>query len=470
MSHSWCNFCKENHEESTCEVKKSARDKIFGKRPETTIVFLYWVEPEDVIIINTRNKSYASKGKYDAPRTSSSPRSSSQVVIEQATKTPDSQGIPSLLPSSKYNILNQLANIKANATLLDMVSFPEQQNHLKNFVEGKASTIANLFEEEKEEDSIVNKVGVNNFRHPVKNPPFFISKENMDKIAHCCLIDGGSGPSVMPNIIMEELGLSCTNENSRSMLSYNILQQLNIGEIKDVTLVLCAHHEIRTTLNIRVIDMPLSNYSIILGRVWKALIGGYLSFDGTHLYVPRNGKNIIVLREGRISLYIEIIPQPNANYVKEDLGVYSIFADEDDTTLEKIDLEDGMWHMHFDGSCSNEGNGAGIILYSLVGKIHNFSYRLEFACTNNTTEFEALLLGIENAYNLGCGHITVFGDSELLVNLVRKIYSPSNKLMKLYTQDVWMLISNLLSFNITHVKTKLNSMDDRLVVFAASPT
>jgi ribonuclease HI len=94
---------------------------------------------------------------------------------------------------------------------------------------------------------------------------------------------------------------------------------------------------------------------------------------------------------------------------------------------------------------------------------------LEFACTNNVTEFEALLLGIENAYNLGCGHLSVFGDSELVVNLVRKIYSPSNKMMERYTQTVWALISNLLSFNITHVKRELNSMDDRLVVFVASP-
>jgi hypothetical protein len=148
----------------------------------------------------------------------------------------------------------------------------------------------------------------------------------MDKIAHCCLIDDGSGPSVMSKIIMEELGLSCTNENARSMLSYNSLQQSTIGEIKDVTLVLCAHPEIRTTLNIQVIDMPVSNYSIILGRDWQALTGGYLSLDGTHLSVPRNGKNIIVLREGRISPYIESIPQPNVNYIEEDLGVYSIFV------------------------------------------------------------------------------------------------------------------------------------------------
>jgi ribonuclease HI len=73
--------------------------------------------------------------------------------------------------------------------------------------------------------------------------------------------------------------------------------------------------------------------------------------------------------------------------------------------MEQINLDDGMWHMHFDGSCSNEGNGVGIILISPIGKIHNFYYRLEFACTNNVTEFEALLLGIENAYNIGCGHL-----------------------------------------------------------------
>jgi hypothetical protein len=230
----------------------------------------------------------------------------------------------------------------------------------------------------------------------------------MDKISHCCLIDGGSGPSVMSNIIMEELGLSCTNENSKSMLSYNSLQQKTIGEIKYVTLVLCTHPEIRTTLNIQVIDMSVRNYSIILGRDWKALMGGYLSLDGTHLSIPRNEKNIIVLREGRISPYIESVPQPNVNYIEEDLGVYSIFAEEDNIPMEQIDLDDGMWHMHFDGSCSNEGNRAGIILISPVGKIHNFSYRLEFACTNNVTEFKALLLGIENAYNLGCGHLSVF--------------------------------------------------------------
>jgi hypothetical protein len=105
-------------------------------------------------------------------------------------------------------------------------------------MEGKTSIVANLTENYDGDESNVNRIGVNNFRNPVKKNPFYISVKIMDKIVHCFLIDGGSGLSVMSKIIMEELGLSCTNENTRSMLSYNNQQQSTIGEIKYVTLVL----------------------------------------------------------------------------------------------------------------------------------------------------------------------------------------------------------------------------------------
>jgi ribonuclease HI len=149
--------------------------------------------------------------------------------------------------------------------------------------------------------------------------------------------------------------------------------------------------------------------------------------------------------------------------------VYSIFHEEDNIPLEIIDLDDDLWNMNFDGSHSNEGNEAGIILVSPAGKHHNLSYRLEFACTNNVTKFKALLLGIENALNIGCGHLSVFGNSELVVNLIHKIFSPRDKMMKRYSQTIWALVLNLLSFNITHVKKELNSMVDQLAIFTASP-
>ena len=124
------------------------------------------------MIINTRNKAYAPKGKFDPPYSYFGPSSSSIVATLQLPKVPEIQGITPPLPSSKYNILNQLANIKADATPLDMVDVPKQQMHLKQFMEGKSFVVANIFKEVDEEDSSINKVGVHNFIYAVKKKPF----------------------------------------------------------------------------------------------------------------------------------------------------------------------------------------------------------------------------------------------------------------------------------------------------------
>ena len=84
-----------------------------------------------------------------------------------------------------------MANIKANATLLDMVIVPEQQQHLRDFMEGKTSNIANLTEYHNEEESHVNMICVNKFRGSVNYPPFYIYINILDRISHCCLINFG---------------------------------------------------------------------------------------------------------------------------------------------------------------------------------------------------------------------------------------------------------------------------------------
>jgi hypothetical protein len=45
------------------------------------------------MVISTRNKAYAPKGKFDPPRSSSSPSSSSTTAISQVPKIHESQGI-----------------------------------------------------------------------------------------------------------------------------------------------------------------------------------------------------------------------------------------------------------------------------------------------------------------------------------------------------------------------------------------
>jgi hypothetical protein len=178
MSRAWCNFCEENHDEMTCEVKRNARDRIFGKKLDATIVVLDWAPQDDVMVINTRNKTYTNKSKVDSSRTTFSPSSSSQDTNSQVDRSSNSQGVSTPFPPSKYNILNQLASIKADASLLDMVTVPEQQQHLKNFMEGKTSIVANLTENSDGDESNVNRIGVNNFRNPVKkkNPFLYFCK------------------------------------------------------------------------------------------------------------------------------------------------------------------------------------------------------------------------------------------------------------------------------------------------------
>jgi len=79
-----------------------------------------------------------------------------------------------------------------------------------------------ITDEDEEEYFEKNIMVMNPSRNSIINPPFYVSMNIMDKIARCCLIDGGSRTNVMSKIIMEELGISCmSNENLKNMLAYN---------------------------------------------------------------------------------------------------------------------------------------------------------------------------------------------------------------------------------------------------------
>jgi hypothetical protein len=52
------------------------------------------------------------------------------------------------------------------------------------------------------------------------------------------------------------------------------------------------------------------------------------------------------------------------------------------------------WKLFFDGSACREGQGVGIVLISPRGAIFEQSVRLEYFCTNNQVEYEAIMLGL----------------------------------------------------------------------------
>jgi len=94
-------------------------------------------------------------------------------------------------------------------------------------------------------------------------------------------------------------------------------------------------------------------------------------------------------------------------------------------------------------------------------------YKLEFITTNNTAEYEALLLGLKAAKDLGIQQISVYGDSELVVQQVRNNYQVKQDLLKVYHNEVWDMIDNyFVAFNITYIPRDHNQTVDSLALAA----
>ena len=120
--------------------------------------------------------------------------------------------------------------------------------------------------------------------------------------------------------------------------------------------------------------------------------------------------------------------------VDKDLGTCMLHFSDDDNTIGLLQVEkekpvkcireqeDELWQLYFDRSSCKEGAGAGVLLISPGGETVKLMYKLEFITTNNTAEYEALLLGLKAAKYLGIQQISVYGDSELVVQQVRNNY------------------------------------------------
>lgn len=99
--------------------------------------------------------------------------------------------------------------------------------------------------------------------------------------------------------------------------------------------------------------------------------------------------------------------------------------------------------MHFDNVSSVEGSSVVIILFLPTGKLYKYNFLLNFKCTNNLAQFEALALGLREDLQLGCHHIQTFGDLELVVNMIKGTYRLVKKIFRRYINVISQFIKRL---------------------------
>ena len=98
---------------------------------------------------------------------------------------------------------------------------------------------------------------------------------------------------------------------------------------------------------------------------------------------------------------------------------------------------------------------------------HFLSCRLEFECTNNTIEYEALVQGLKKVVELNVKKIKVFDDSEIVVRKFRDTIYCLYPHLKGYQDEVWNLIAHLNTFNINAIPILQNVAADLLATYAS---
>ena len=79
------------------------------------------------------------------------------------------------------------------------------------------------------------------------------------------------------------------------------------------------------------------------------------------------------------------------------------------------------WTLEFDGSSLAKTGGAGVTLFNEKEKLL-FSFKLDFPCSNNEAEDEALTLGLMEALEWGITRLCINGDSNVVVKQLNRDY------------------------------------------------
>ncbi|XP_050374574.1 uncharacterized protein LOC126792132 [Argentina anserina] len=132
------------------------------------------------------------------------------------------------------------------------------------------------------------------------------------------------------------------------------------------------------------------------------------------------GKWILAL--SKFSLQDTPLKALTGHEVSDFLLHHPIIEDIEDQNLVVSFVRTQPWVLYFDGSNTVHLSGAGVALVSPSGARHCYSFQLEWKCTNNQAEYEAVIIGLKLLLDLEVTKVQVLGDSLLVINQLKGVY------------------------------------------------
>lgn len=101
------------------------------------------------------------------------------------------------------------------------------------------------------------------------------------------------------------------------------------------------------------------------------------------------------------------------------------------------------WQVCVDGACRVEGSEIGIVLQGQIDTKLRYAAKLTFNATNNTTEYETMIMELKTIKKVSIQNSTIYSDSQLVFNQCPshfKVWDPS--LLK-YEEKVQSLLAEI---------------------------
>ncbi|CAN1280943.1 Transposon Tf2-8 polyprotein [Linum perenne] len=129
---------------------------------------------------------------------------------------------------------------------------------------------------------------------------------------------------------------------------------------------------------------------------------------------------------------------------------------------------DDYWELYVDGASSKNGAGAGVVLKSPQGILHETALRFSKARTNNAAEYGALIAGLKMAKSMGVSHLKIFSDSAIVVNQLSGMYEVREETLVPYNDQAKIALKAFETTEIHQVAREDNVHADALSKLATA--
>jgi hypothetical protein len=240
---------------------------------------------------------------------------------------------------------------------------------------------------------------------------------------------------------------------SHSVVSAALVQEKQDGQVKKQALVYFVSE---------VLSLSKKNYTELEKALYAVLMASRKLrhyFQAYHIIVPSSQplKDIMRNREatGRIRKWVTELNEFSIDYVHmssiQSQTLADFIADWTPGAQEEVTKDAEAWTVFCDGSWGTFDVGAAAVLVAPSKVRTCYAARLDFSCTNNIVEYEALLLGLRKLKAMGIRRAILKTDSQVISGHVDKSIKARDLKFEKYLDTVRRLEVSFEGFSVKNI-------------------